>query len=270
MLLLSFLMSGCASVMVEYHQDMRCGRCHESKAEVGKSNLKKPENPSEICKECHRYGENDHHPSSTISGPFGKTAAIDTTMFKLYDDRMECLTCHKIHNDPSVRIGTRNFLVGGPYKDRREICFYCHQKEKYVGTNPHGAMVYEDGELNYNTCVICHEEPPNPKVDRTKDVKFRATVAFLCWRCHTMMNGNFLDLHYLRKPSRDTLINMRWSEEDHEMLLPLDSTRRITCSTCHNPHQPGVIVDARAQKGAGAPKRLRAQEICIKCHPEKK
>ena len=257
------------SVMRYYHVGMSCSTCHEGKAEPDKPALLSSDNPSEKCRDCHRYeNEGDHHPSSLVSGPTGDTALIDPT-FKLYSGNMECLTCHQIHAGEDYGLGTRNFLVGGPYADRRDICFRCHQKEAYKDINPHDDMLEENGDLKHATCLVCHAEVPDPRVDRTRDVKFRATVAFLCWRCHPLMAQDFMDKHYLKEPSASRSVEMRWSEEDHNIILPLDSTRRITCSTCHNPHQPGVILDERAKKGAGTKKRLRSEDICVKCHRNK-
>ena len=262
------LTSAC-SVMRYYHVGISCSTCHEGKPETGKPSLLLPENPSKKCRDCHRYkSEGDHHPSSTISGPTGDTALIDPA-FKLYSGNMECLTCHRIHTGEDYGLGTRNFLVGGPYADRRDICFRCHKKDSYKGMNPHNDMLEKNGDLKQSTCLVCHAEVPDPQVDRTGDVKFRATVAFLCWRCHPLMAQDFMDKHYLKEPSARRYVEMKWSEEDHKIILPLDSARRITCSTCHNPHQPGVVIEESARKGAGTKKRLRAEKICEKCHRNK-
>ncbi|MDT8317591.1 MAG: cytochrome c3 family protein [bacterium] len=266
LLLCLLQLTAACSVMRYYHIGMSCSACHEGKPERGKAALMQPENPSKRCRDCHRYNnEGDHHPSSLISGPTGDTAIIDPD-FKLYSGNMECLTCHQIHTGEDYGLGTRNFLVGAPYADRRDICFRCHQKAVYKDINPHGDMLEENGDLKQSTCLVCHAEVPDPKVDRTGDVKFRAAVSFLCWRCHPLMAQDFMDKHYLKKPSARRSVEMRWSEEDHDIILPLDSTRRITCSTCHNPHQAGVVIDERAKKGAGAKKRLRSDKICEKCH----
>lgn len=259
-------LTAACSVMRYYHIGMSCSTCHEGKPELGKPSLLRPENPSIRCRDCHGYKkEGDHHPSSPISGPTGDTALIDPG-FKLYSGNMECLTCHHIHAGDDYGLGTRNFLFDGPYEDRRDICFRCHNKEAYKNINPHDDMLEVDWKLKHSACLVCHAEVPDPEVDRTSDVKFRATVAFLCWRCHPFMAQDFMDKHYLKKPSARRFVEMKWSEEDHNIILPLDSSGRITCSTCHNPHQPGVMVYEKAKKGAGAKNRLRSVKICVECH----
>jgi len=83
------------------------------------------------------------------------------------------------------------------------------------------------------------------------------------------MMAQFLDNHFLRKPKDATFEEMLKGETDHRVILPLDSRGRVTCSTCHNPHQPGVMVRERAKKGAGSEKKLRDQNICVVCHSQK-
>jgi hypothetical protein len=43
---------------------------------------------------------------------------------------------------------------------------------------------------------------------------------------------------------------MHQSEERLLVILPIVPRERITCSTCHNPHQTGVIQREAAAKGA--------------------
>ncbi|MGZ3614963.1 MAG: hypothetical protein ACXU9X_13835, partial [Thermodesulfobacteriota bacterium] len=56
--------------------------------------------------------------------------------------------------------------------------------------------------------------------------------------------------------------------EQLEVTIPLIPRQRITCSTCHNPHQEGVIMYQPSAKGADSPSRLRlpAPSLCLVCH----
>jgi len=248
-----------------------CKTCHEGEAEVGSPSLRYPDNPSAICTGCHVSEiAGNHHPSSTEPGPLGRTGEIDQA-FKLHEGKMVCLTCHQIHSGDDYRRGTKYFLNGGPYGDRREICFRCHNWEEYRKTNPHKSMIYDDYKLDYGTCLICHATPPDPEVDREGDVRFRASIPFLCWRCHHPMGGSLFDNHFLKKPSADTFVQMRLSRKEHDKLIPLDHKGRLTCSSCHNPHQPGVMVDEKAKKGAGKKGLQRfgiqgTPGFCSSCH----
>jgi predicted CXXCH cytochrome family protein len=217
--------------------------------------------PSWRCLGCHQYKEN-HHPVDS--------APVDPSNFPfpLYNGKIKCLTCH-VENHES---GGAKFLRGGPYADRREICFQCHYEEKYAEIDPH-IMVDVDGKiLDVNgqpVCLLCHAVMPNPAKDRTGDVRFRADVAFLCWRCHPLMaDPSFFNRHFLVKPQLPMLRFLERKEQEMKVTIPLVPRERITCSTCHNPHQKGVIVYGPSAKGADSPSKLRlpTPEICFVCH----
>jgi hypothetical protein len=212
------------------------------------------------CLECHKYSENHH--------PFGIVPAHSANYpFPLYSGKITCLTCHV-----EDHLGSVNLLREGPYSDRREFCFKCHVKEKYVKIDPH---IMLDGRGNVRSvggqpvCLFCHSVQPNQAADRTEDVLFSADVAFLCWRCHpTMANSIFFEDHFLITPSMEMRRFMEKQEQQLQVTVPLMPRDRITCSTCHNPHQKGVILYGPSSSGADASHRLRlpADKICIVCH----
>jgi len=256
------IVSGCA--IGSHGSLIMCSACHVGEPTKENPSLKYSSDPSKLCNDCHDYKDGlNHHPASIISGPFGNTAVLDPSL-KLYGGEMACLTCHQIHVE-GHKMTSRNFLVGGPYKDKRELCFRCHRKEVYEGINPHNTMIDENNKLEHGTCLICHSEIPNPSVDTYRTVKFRAAIAFLCWRCHPPMPGTFLDKHFLRQPSKEILVEIRRAGNH----VPRDHMGRITCSSCHNPHQPGVMQTEMAAEGAGENKSLRRKNICSLCHPGK-
>lgn len=83
-------------------------------------------------------------------------------------------------------------------------------------------------------CVI--QKKPDPAVDTTNDVKFRADVGFLCWRCHPPMLGSFFDKHFLVRPSSKTLQILYETEEKLIVIFPLvprgaSHVPRVTTST---------------------------------------
>jgi len=68
------------------------------------------------------------------------------------------------------------------------------------------------------------------------------------------------------KPSARVLDNMRSSEEKLTVTMPIVPRGWITCSTCHNPHQKGVIQRDSAAKGADVKNKLRLPSVCYACH----
>jgi nitrate/TMAO reductase-like tetraheme cytochrome c subunit len=116
-------------------------------------------------------------------------------------------------------------------------------------------------------CLLCHTKKPDTAADSTDDVRFRADIGFLCWRCHPPMKADpFFNDHFLVTPSPKTLSQMHQSEERLMVILPIVPRERITCSTCHNPHQKSVIQRESAAKGADTKGKLRLSSICFACH----
>jgi predicted CXXCH cytochrome family protein len=216
--------------------------------------------PSLKCFNCHAYREN-HHPIDIAP------ADPEAFPFPLYNGKVKCLTCHV-----DDHAGSSNFLRGGPYRDHREICFKCHSQDTYSEIDPHSMMDDYGTVLTVNgrpVCLVCHTVKPNPAKDRTGDVRFRADIAFLCWRCHaTMADARFFETHFLIKPPLPMLKFIERKSQELDVTVPLVPRERITCSTCHNPHQKGVISYEPSTKGADAPNRLRlpSPEICLVCH----
>ncbi len=237
-----------------------CTVCHEESA-LKSGRIDPTADYSPDCLGCHDYSEN-HHPVDF--SPPDKSSFP----FPLRNGKVTCQTCHVIHGG-AAHEGTPKLLRGGPYADRRTICFKCHLRDQYSSIDPHN-MLNEHGEIRVvngkPVCLVCHARQPNPKVDWTSDVRFRADVGFLCWRCHPPMPGPFFERHFLVKPSASTRRAMEESEERLLLVLPMVPRDRITCSTCHNPHEKGVIIHEGAAKGADAKSKLRSPSMCFLCH----
>lgn len=247
----------------------KCIECHKiDEPRKGKSLFPAGVDPSSICLDCHDYQEN-HHPVNMVPT---STYYVDcgASPLPLINNQLKCLTCHEAHGGPGLS-STLNLVRGGPYPDRITICFTCHFKEKYAEIFVHNMLDSKGEIVNFEgepVCLLCHSIQPDPAIDRTEDVRFRADVGFLCWRCHPPMPGEFFRNHFLVKPSRKVSRTMRTSEKEKDVILPLIPRNRITCSTCHNPHQRGIMVRNAAKAGTASPKRLRmpATDLCIACH----
>jgi predicted CXXCH cytochrome family protein len=239
-----------------------CVACHGTeKPQPGKPVFASGIDPSAACLECHDYKEN-HHPVDFVPADSSRMP------FRLFEGKMTCLTCHEIHGGDKKE-GTPKLLRGGPYQDRRQICFRCHVEENYLGINPHQMMDDNNKVREVNgkpVCLLCHSKVPNPETDLTGDVRFRADIGFLCWRCHPPMPDPFFNTHFLVTPSKTTLDFIHNAEITSDVVIPLVPRGRITCSTCHNPHQKGVIQREAAAKGAGSRAKLRMQQLCSACH----
>ncbi len=215
---------------------------------------------SSACLDCHASYTSNHHPVDF------RPADSTKISLPLFRGEIRCLTCHEEDHK-----GETNCLRGGPYTERREICFRCHSEGEYEEIDPH-VMLDSEGKIvminGKPVCLVCHAVQPNPVTDRTEDVKFRADVAFLCWRCHAPMVNSVLMNHFRLKPSISQLQYIQEKTRQLEVTIPLVPRQRITCSTCHNPHQEGVIMYQPSARGADSPNKLRlpTPSLCLVCH----
>lgn len=148
--------------------------------------------------------------------------------------------------------------------------------------NPHD-QVNDEGEILWGRCVICHVNVPDIEKERSiKDVKlrFKEELKDLCFRCHptkrhpgaeggisARMSG-YAAKDHLVVPRTDILLNMRFTKKEVFTSIPLDpDTGKVTCATCHNPHERGVLF-GRGDWGADSAMRLRTEglDICQYCH----
>lgn len=225
--------------------------------------------PSSACLDCHQYRLN-HHPVDVVPGSGYENR--DAGTLPLFDGQVRCLTCHKAHADPGKAEFSEppKLLRGGPYEDRRALCFACHEQKNVAGVNPHKMLAYDNSIREINgkpICMICHARNPVLE-DDPMDMQYNADIAFMCWRCHSPMQGGFLDRHFHVVPRKITRMVIRKTEKDRDINLPLARDGMMTCSTCHNPHQEGVLTATAAAAGADAQFRLRVdrETICRACH----
>src|ERR1700690_2928603 len=137
-----------------------CVSCHATEKPQSEATLFSPgTDPSSICEDCHQYKQN-HHPVDYVPAK-----PLDS-QFPLLNGRVKCLTCHEIHGGPKHE-GTPKLLRGGPYADRRTICFKCHAGDEYANINPH-EMLDDYGNIKEvkgkSVCLLCHAIQPDPSV----------------------------------------------------------------------------------------------------------
>ncbi len=147
--------------------------------------------------------------------------------------------------------------------------------------NPH-EQINDEGEVLWAKCLICHRNVPDIRKERSiRDVKLRIEkeVKELCYRCHTVIQhpgafgvtaallGRPAPLHMIKLPLRK-YNNIRRALKEISTIMPFDpTTGKVTCPTCHNPHERGLLV-GRYNWGADSIRRLRTEglDICQNCH----
>jgi predicted CXXCH cytochrome family protein len=238
-----------------------CNDCHDGL---------EPSLDGEFCLICHYDYNTNHHPIN-FEPPQSDLIIHDFLDMPLFDGKIQCLTCHQVHGGEGLN-QTPRMLRGGPYSQIRLFCYRCHYQEKYQNINVH-KMHETDGSIRIVQgkiiCLFCHSEEPYAYLDRTYDVKFRADATFLCWRCHPPMAGDFFRQHFLEKPSDEMRLDIYRFELENDVILPLVPRGKVTCSTCHNPHQAEVMITEASRAGADTKGRLRIRppRLCMGCHP---
>jgi len=255
-----------------------CDVCHSGVPEEGKGGapLRYNGDYNYLCK-CHGYTTKAYiHPVHVIPSE-AKRKKIPPD-FPLPDGRVECITCHDIYlqcsRDIEMKRINPRFLRGAPYISRTSLCYRCHDEKKYRRMNPHNQLT-SDGRIIVEKCLYCHVEKPDELHSTYGDVRLVGDFAVVCYRCHMdKQRLHPINANHLRYPPQKIVDSMKESEKKFGIILPLDRQGRITCVTCHNPHDRGVIPPEKpSAQGAGEKHRLRLAgkglPICIACHREK-
>lgn len=257
-----------------------CDVCHEKRPRQGGATfLKYGGDYIQLCR-CHNYTPGTYiHP--VFIKPSEEKMARFPSDFPLENGEMTCKTCHDMYQqceaDPRLKImktvrdiqhrHERMFLRGGAFKHRTGICFKCHDESKYKKLDPHNQLD-ADGKIVTEKCLYCHRSQPDVNITVYRDVQLIGNLIVLCQRCHGLLRNHPANVNHYVQPSDKVFIRMNIMEGRYGIVLPLDDEGKLTCVTCHNPHERGVIPAERAgAKGAGEYFKHRLPGImCSSCH----
>ena len=249
----------------EYHYTGKyCTDCHEQIPQAGGNKfLKFGGDFNKLCK-CHAP-ENYVHPVD-IEASEEKKARIPAEL-PLQKGKITCLTCHDIYWQCQKRSVDKNSLRGKRFPKRSDFCYNCHDKAGYRMLDIH-TQLNAGGKIIVETCLYCHTGKPDEYRARYENVEFIGDLEMICQRCHTIRGNHAGNFNHLVKPSANALARMQAMEKKFGIILPLDENGQLTCITCHNPHDEGVIQgDSPAARGAGSQYRQRLPgRLCIECH----
>ncbi len=257
-----------------------CTECHLLRPEKGNAIQLRFDNYTQTCR-CHGYTPDTYTHPVDIPLSIEKKATIPAE-FPLTDDKITCDTCHNmaLQCEPKYELQHHNkaFLRTDSSLGRTFLCFQCHQEEQYKMFDPH-KQIDESGKINPESCLYCHENRPDEQhatLESQKDgggaIRLVGNLEVLCLRCHNKKAINHpLNKNHLVKPSKKVASRMHWSEKNLRIILPLNDEGKVTCITCHNPHERGVIPTVKpASAGASDQGRLRKARgggsICVVCH----
>jgi hypothetical protein len=265
-----------ASDTTDIHYSSRyCLECHESSPKKGGNKSLRFGGDFKILCRCHyNTSANYVHPVDIV--PSEEITPRIPAEFPLKDGQVSCSTCHDIvvqcrdNQVDRIFLKEQKFLRGAPLQTKTSICFRCHDAGKYQMYNPHNQLTKKN-EIIEEKCLYCHAEIPDSKKTTLKDAKLIGNLQAMCARCHMRSVKQIFHANHLRQPSPQVLAQIKQMEDQYSIILPLGNDGQITCATCHNPHEKGVIPDKRSgAKGASEARRHRLSgNMCIKCHPMK-
>jgi hypothetical protein len=281
-----------ADVPNPHWRDDACKACHVGEPETKPVKLI-DKNAVRLCQYCHdpifdhRYIHPvDVKPDAKMIArmPVDYRDSLDESNGKL-----SCVTCHDLpiqclSRRRSEKLQNPSFYRGGPYRERSKPCYFCHDAKQYERLNPHEQLT-GSGQLREATCRICHTENMQTlqAISGIENLHFNNNtqdISAICKRCHEWIphpGGSFafnpekIPPKHLVKPSTAMLQYMQ-NKFKHINLTPLlePATAKVTCATCHDPHEQGVIKDRELvideKTGKPLSKRLRTKEICLNCH----
>lgn len=252
----------------EYHYTGKyCDDCHYQIPQEGGNKFLKYDGDFNILCKCHTPRNYVHPVDIKPSEP--KRIKIPAEL-PLQKGKVTCLTCHDIYWQCQKRRVDKNSLRGARTPNRSEFCYKCHNKNDYMKLDIHH-QINSQGKIIVARCLYCHPDKPDESRARYKDVKFVGDLTMLCQRCHMIRGNHSGNFNHLVRPSPDALAHMQAMEKKFDIILPLDENGKMTCITCHNPHDKGVIrAESPAAKGAGSKYRHRLPgRLCIECHQKK-
>ena len=250
-----------------------CITCHYSPQPTDSSDLRSV-NQVELCAECHNDSTTSAcaHPTNVPALIRGQGVLPEPHRSALAGDRIVCTTCHSMAFQ--CKGGSREqyqnpaFLRSEAFRHASDACFDCHHLGRYKKLNPHQAKL--DGETQ--SCLFCHNDVPDAEKGTSTGTRLSGNLQ--CTGCHrvephplSMVPGTRVDeWTHLVVPTDDIVNRMQAAEDRTGIKLPLDpDDGAVTCSTCHNPHEPGLATYPHLSE-EGAVSRLRMLDICEACH----
>lgn len=271
----------------------QCEVCHKTGSQDNGAPELRYKEERQLCIRCH---ENDivhkyiHPDGLKITKNFEKQIKTSWKAGIRLDNRgkLTCMTCHDLtiqclKVDSYTKKLNSKFLREGPYSHRYDICYKCHNSEKYQRMNSH-AQIAKDGKVQVDKCKLCHDIQPGIRIkagmkreaDKFPIIKpLNNDRLLLCIRCHKKIDhpsGAFTvkSINEYRHFITITSEKKRTLEKttlETGVVLPLEpGTNRVYCATCHEPHQPGLFSGDDVELFSKTKKRLRTPDICTHCH----
>ena len=221
-------------------REITCQVCHTPHGSSRDHLLVMGTESNQLCLTCHdqmrpgmfREGDHTEHPISPIVNAEQK-AAITMLGTKLGpEERLICLSCHKLHHGKGERFMLAAELTGG------EMCISCHsEKRKLLGTS--------------------HDLRQNFPNERNR-LGMTADTGGPCSSCHMFHRyARAPEPHPYDQFGQCFTCHQKDRCAENRPIQPANHPSR-TCTGCHDPHEPRF----------GCYLRSSPTESCLGCHTE--
>jgi predicted CXXCH cytochrome family protein len=276
-----------------------CETCHTAHGSPYESLLIDGAGNSALCLDCHDdknlFTPDGKRNAVHVINVTPQKAKIPSSFLKKgaklgYNGIITCQTCHKVHNNP-----LKKPLLLIENDEKSTLCLTCHPDKQSVTNTKHNLMRSAPREKNLEgktaaqagICSACHlPHRPARKLTGKRDFSTQ-----LCMSCHgkgtvAEKKGFIGSAHPLNvNPFNNEYTHSGISVIDvdkNKLMLPLfnkfgvqDKNGKMTCSTCHNPHESQMDATKRnATKHVNNDQatyflRKQAPGICGECHGKK-
>jgi len=253
---------------------MHCGECH---LEGTVPSLRSEGDINALCNRCHERGSESGAEAHVINvAPAEDMKQRMPKQWPLLHGKLSCGTCHDIsvqmYKNIARKTVNRNFLRAETASPA-DFCFACHRKDRFEKKNPH-TQLDEAGRIKTASCLCCHTEVPDiHKIKDATRAPLRREPSALCTGCHgAQAKGHPARADHLVRVTKEMKAALTQTENVQAVSLPL-AADVVQCTTCHNPHQKGVLQGKAASAGSGEQFFLRlpgSYALCLACHPDTK
>jgi hypothetical protein len=249
-----------------HHQVQYCILCHEKEPNGPIASAVRFGNDLKAGCRCHYNDPGDLRHPTDVAMPQAMLTK-NQPPFPLRDGKITCVSCHSFAVLCARETPNISSLRGAPYPDRTAFCFKCHDEKQYERLNPHNQRD-KSGNIVEEKCLFCHIKKPDEASATFASVKVIGNLEMLCQGCHNISDRHPAGKPHFVKPTLEYQVRMRTLERQYGIVLPVDENGKITCITCHNPHEALVIPSALpGSKGAGENLRHRLpKNLCSECH----
>jgi hypothetical protein len=225
-----------------------------------------PHGKPNMCQYCHVDSPDKE------GKPLFRLNTVEATCLSCHGDRGSTLEDYLRRMLPHVDMRAKMAAYFAKHPDFS--CHSCHNamcqrnsRKELLFRNPH-IQLDTGGKIIERACLFCHTTVPVYAHPSDENVAMRYDLSYLCSVCHAMFSQK-KGLGFGRTMTETMIEKKAQFEKEYDVSLPLGPGNKVICASCHNPHQPGVILGKGKSAAVSNKHRLVLQDVwlmCTACH----